>query len=182
MLQPTFDMKKAFFDRQRIIDAVDRATRKALSKSLAFVRQTARTTVLRRRKRSSSPGQAPSVHSRDPIASLRNILFFYDERTKSGVVGPVKLNGRDYSGMSNTVPAMLESGGTVTTRKDIWRVERGVMGRDRAGRFTKQAKKWQKIRRGTRFNYEARPFMAPSLRIELSKGNISSPWANVISE
>jgi len=179
MLQPTFDMKKAFFDRQRIIDAVDRATRKALSKSLAFVRQTAKTTVLRRRKRPSSPGQAPSVHSRDPIASLRNILFFYDERTKSGVVGPVRLNGSAFAGSSNTVPAILEGGARESIREEQYI---GTSQPERWYRPTNRSRSSRKRYRRRIANYEARPFMAPSLKIELSKGNISSPWANVISE
>jgi len=180
MLQPTFDMKKAFFDRQRIIDAVDRATRKALSRSLAFVRQTAKTTILRRRKRSSGPGQPPSVHSKNPVASLRNILFFYDERTKSGVVGPVKLNQVNLTDIgSQTVPQIMESGGVVGIREEQWKSGNPNVWYRRDNRRRVNPGKRYRVRRA---RYQPRPFMSPALKLEMAKGNIASPWANVISQ
>lgn len=179
MLQPTFDMKKAFFDRQKIIDSVDRATRKAMSKSLAFVRQTARRDVLRRRKKTSQPGRAPSVHAPGGYATLRNILFAYDERTKSGIVGPVKLNQVNMTGMgSQTVPQILEFGGTVNIREEKWRGSKGRMWFRTDNRRRVNPGKSYRTRRAS---YRPRPFMSTALDTENQKGNISSPWANIVS-
>jgi hypothetical protein len=175
-------MKRAFFDRQRVIDSIDRATRRAMSKSLAFVRTNARRNQLRRRKRVSTPGSPPSVHSRDNYATLRNVLFAYDERTKSGIVGPVLLNSsRARARGGKPVPGMLETGGEIVTTKDRFYLQTGVSGRDATGRFTKGLKKWKKVPRGQRIRYRPRPFMGPALESEASKGNIASPWANVVS-
>ncbi len=54
--------KRMFFDRKRVVDATDRATRRVLSKFGAFVRQTARRSI-RRRRSVSQPGQPPSSHT-----------------------------------------------------------------------------------------------------------------------
>ena len=178
-MQPTFDMKKAFFDRQKVMDAIDRATRKALSKSLAYVRTTARTTVLRRRKKSSAAGNPPSVHSRDTVATLRNILFSYDERTKSGIVGPVKLNQVNMTSTGSlTVPQILEAGATVGIREEQWKSNNAGTWFRRDNRRRSNPGKRYRVRSA---KYEARPFMGPALKIESDKGNIASPWANVVT-
>ena len=51
--------KGLFFDRARVINAVDRTTRRNLSRFGAFVRQRARSSI-RTRKRISEPGQPPT--------------------------------------------------------------------------------------------------------------------------
>lgn len=160
MLQPTFNMKKAFFDRRRVMIAVDRSTRKALSKSLAFIRQTARTKVLKRRTNESPPGHPPSVRASGAGASLRNILFAYDERTKSGVVGPVRYLTRTKPSSGKTVPQVLEFGS-----REV------IKSRSRRGLFRRKMAR-----------YEPRPFMGPALKAEMDAGNIISPWANVVSK
>jgi hypothetical protein len=81
-----------FFDRPEVISRLDRATLKALSKAGAFTRTRARS-LLRRRKRASKAGEAPSVHSRDQFVTLRNILFAFDG-VDSVIIGPVGLNQR----------------------------------------------------------------------------------------
>ena len=115
----TMHMKDFFFDRQAVIDRIGQANRKALSKVGAFIRRRARSS-LRRRKRPSPPGNPPSVHSDDSIATLKNILFAYEPQHDSLVVGPVGLNQRFFIGPqlgSATVPQLHEFGSRVKVRE-----------------------------------------------------------------
>ncbi len=110
-------IEQMFFDRPKVKRAVDAARRKVLSKAGAFIRQTARTSI-RKRKGSSKPGNPPHSH----VGLLRKfILFGYDRQSDSVVVGPVGF--RD-----STAPRVLERGGTttVTRRRRGKRTERRV--------------------------------------------------------
>lgn len=100
-------IKQMFFDRPRVVAAVDRAKRKTLSRGGAFIRQSARSSI-RKRKGSAPPGKPPHSHE----GSLRRlILFGYDRSTDSVVVGPVGFR-------KSTAPNVLEFGGrTVITRR-----------------------------------------------------------------
>lgn len=106
-----------FFDRPKVKRAVDAARRRVLSKGGAFIRQTARTSI-RKRKGTSKPGSPPYSH----VGLLRRfILFGYDRQTESVVIGPVGIKG-------STAPRVLELGGTttVTRRRRGKRTERRV--------------------------------------------------------
>jgi hypothetical protein len=95
------EAKGGFFDRAKVVRALDRANRRALSKAGAFVRTRARTSM-RKRRGSARPGQPPYAH----VGLLRNlILFVYDAVKRTVVVGPAKLN------KPGRVPALLEHGG-----------------------------------------------------------------------
>jgi len=97
--------KQMFFDRKAVSGAVDRATRKVLSRFGAFVRTGARHSI-RKRKRVSAPGEPPSSHT----GLLRNfILFGYDRGRRSVVIGPQRLNQK-----VGDAPHALEHGGTST--------------------------------------------------------------------
>lgn len=174
----TMNMKQSFFDRQAVIEAVDKAERRAMSRSLSFIRQTARRDVLRRRKSSSKPGRAPSVHSRDPKVSLRNILFAYDAARSGGVVGPVRLNGSRSNTTHNraTVPALLEAGGTMTITEESWVGSgqwRQITRRRRVSNGSKRTRK-------RRVQVQPRPFMQVAFERELAKGNIINPWHSAV--
>jgi len=104
--------KGLFFDRQAVTSAADRAQRKVLSKFGAFVRQTARTSI-RKRKSISEPGQPPSSHTG---LLKRNIFFVFSPETRSVVIGPILLNQR------TDAPRLLEHGDTVVRKKRIKRV------------------------------------------------------------
>lgn len=103
----TWRIKDVFFDRQAVISAVDAAKRKVLSKAGALIRQTAKTSI-RKRKGTSQPGQPPFSHE----GSLRKFIYFgYDRASDSVVVGPVGFK-------NSTAPAVLEHGGaTVVVRR-----------------------------------------------------------------
>lgn len=99
--------KAMFFDRQKVIDATDRASRRVLSRFGAFVRQRARTSI-RKRKGTSAPGNPPHSH----VGLLRRFIFFgYDRRKHSVVIGPTAL-----AASGGEAPALLEYGGTARIR------------------------------------------------------------------
>ena len=96
-----------FFDRKKVISAVDRATRKVLSRFGAFVRTAARSSI-RRRKKPAKPGQPPTNWT----GLLKRFLFFsFEPAKRSVVIGPAKLNKP-----SRDAPELLEKGGTATRR------------------------------------------------------------------
>jgi hypothetical protein len=115
------DMKitQMFFDRKKVIDAVDRAKRQALSRVGAYIRQAARSSIKNApfiarkkrgeertdlRRRTSRPGRPP--YSQTGLLK-RGILFGYDRNSDSVVIGPVFLHGR----AGRDVPRILEEGG-----------------------------------------------------------------------
>ncbi len=157
-------IKQLFFDRPRVQKAVDKAQRKVLSKAGAFVRTTAKHSI-RKRKGSAPPGAPPHSHE----GSLRRlILFGYDERTETVVVGPVGFK-------RSTAPNVLEFGGAVKTKRPrLVRVE--SRGRDKRGRFTKA--RFRRVEAGTKLVYAPRPFMGPALEKEQPK--LPKLWANSV--
>ena len=95
--------KGLFFDRQAVQDAVSRSERKVLSKFGAFVRQTAKTSI-RKRKGAAPAGRPPHSH----VGLLkRHIYFVFSPETRSVVIGPVLLNQK------SDALWLLEHGGTV---------------------------------------------------------------------
>lgn len=169
----TYEMKKAFFDREKIKRALDRQQRRSISKSLAFVRTRARS-LLRRRKRPAAAGRPPSVHSSGP--GLKTILFAYDTRIKGGIVGPVKLNQVNITDLgTKTVPSILEFGSQVRIHETQSFTDGKWYRRDRRRKLGIGQK-----RRVRSVQYQPRPFMTPALETEAKNGNILSPWANVL--
>ena len=101
--------KNIFFDRKAVTGAVDRATRKVLSRFGAFVRTTARHSI-RKRKAVSQPGHPPSSH----VGTLKRLIFFgYDPAKKSVVIGPTPLGGEA------VVPELLEQDHTAGTTRRV---------------------------------------------------------------
>lgn len=128
-------IKHMFFDRPRIVAALDRTKRKALSRGGAFIRQAAKTSI-RKRKGSAPAGKPPHSHE----GSLRRlILFGYDQRTDSVVVGAVGFK-------KSTAPNVLEFGGPAVITRRV------------KGRLV-----------GQRVKIAARPYMGPALQKEKAK-------------
>jgi hypothetical protein len=158
-------IKHLFFDRQTVVNAVDKAKRQALSRAGAFIRTAAKSSI-RSRKGAAPPGQPPHSHT----GLLKRFIFFgYDPSTESVVVGPAKLN------RPTGAPHILEFGGGVVAKKPLL-VPVGNTGRDRKGRFT--ARRLRRIPAGTRLKYEPRPFMGPAL--EKERPNLPKTWANSV--
>lgn len=103
------DLKSTFFDRRAVMSAVDRGTRKVLSRFGAFVRTRARTSI-RPRPRTSLPGETPTTHTG---LLKRFILFAYEPDRRSVVIGPARLSGPSGS----SVPSTLEFGGPGTNAR-----------------------------------------------------------------
>ena len=103
-----------FFDDVKVIQRVEKARLRVLSKFGAYVRTYARSSM-RRRKKPSAPGTPPSAQSTDPYATLKTIFFSYDASSDSVVVGPVLLNGSRNSRFK-TVPELHEKGGVTIGR------------------------------------------------------------------
>lgn len=94
--------KGMFFDAPKVIRAVDRATRRVLSKFGAYVRTAARSSI-RKRKGASEPGKPPSSHT----GLLKRYLYFgYDPERQSVVIGPARLSGK-----IGSAPEAMEYGG-----------------------------------------------------------------------
>lgn len=176
-IQVTAQVRDLFLDRAELDRRIDAGRRRALGRQGAYVRRRARTRVLRRRKRPSQPGRPPSVHA-SGFASLRNIVFFYDPRTDSVVVGPRKLNQRQQDWIdvgSLTVPQIHEHGGVVMIRETSRDGGRTWWRRD----MRRNARKEEKHRR-RRAIYKPRPFMAEALEQEIQAGTIPASWQNAV--
>ena len=106
MLHLDFKLAKTmFFDRAKVKNKVDVRTRKVLSQFGAFVRQTSRKSI-RKRKGTSRPGRPPFSHT----GVLKRFIFFgYDSNRRSVVIGPVIAPGK-----IGKAPSTLEHGGKIT--------------------------------------------------------------------
>ena len=95
-----------FFDSATVVRAVDKSTRKVLSRFGAFVRRTAKQSI-RKRKKASTPGSPPSSHT----GLLKRFIFFgYDRQKDSVVIGPTRLTDNN----RGDAPSILEYGGRTT--------------------------------------------------------------------
>ena len=170
------DVKRSFFDADRVLKSMDRATRRVLSKGGAFVRQRAKTSI-RYRKDPAPPGRPPSAHKtgmrtktnrktgvtkRQASSPLRDLIFFaYDDASKSVVIGPVIFPSAARKG----TPPRLEYGGTSPGLRRV--PIAGVPERDSRGRFVPLGLRTKLV--PAVFSYEPRPFMRPALAAELPK-------------
>jgi hypothetical protein len=203
----TYKVTEAFFDRAKVVQMTEDRELRALSRIGAFVRRRARTAILRRRKRVSSPGEPPSVHSTDDVATLRNILFAYNRGSQSVVIGPVKLNqlNTKAEGLgSQPVPSIMEHGGKI--RVSEWRFDAADQlnvaqfgkypsARRFSKRWTRQDKRWRNTSRKRRWtlsefkvqtrsriaSYRPRPFMGPALEAEVAAGTIVNAFGERIA-
>lgn len=173
-----FDAKDSFFDWAALQKMADTNNKKGLSRAGAFIRRRAMS-LLRRRKGPSTAPAPPSVHSRDKVANLRNILFAYVPGGHgSVVVGPVKLNQKNDATLNGhsgfdlgnvTVPQLHEFGGVL--RITEWRFANSEHW-NRGRKAPRGAKVIWRVRRAT---YPKRPTMAEALRLE--KDNIPQGFA-----
>lgn len=171
----SLSVKKQFFDRAGVIAAVGKARAKNLSKAGAFVRTAARSS-LRRRKAISSPGSPPSVHSKSPVATLKNVLFAWDPRSQSVVIGPVGMNAKSVfqgSVQAGVVPRLMEFGGSQgiierQNRDGSW-ARADLRSRRRLGGVPMRTRTAQ---------YQPRPFMGPAMNQELPK--FPELWRNSV--
>ncbi|MEM9108608.1 MAG: hypothetical protein AAGC72_01135 [Planctomycetota bacterium] len=91
-----------FFDRDKVLDKLDRDERRLLSRAGAFVRRRARSSI-RKRKGISKSGKPPASHTGQ---YKKSILFGYEKSSRSVVIGPSASFG------GSEVPELLEFGGS----------------------------------------------------------------------
>ena len=149
---------RMFFDKPKVLRAVNRAKYRALSKAGGWIRKTARFSM-RRRKTSASPGRPPSAH----VGLLRDFLFYaYDPSSRSVVIGPAAMKRR-----RDDVPALMEWGGTRHVRRGELYKRRG-------------SKKWARATKSTNLKYAPHPFMGPALRKADQAGVLPEAWRNSV--
>jgi len=101
-------VKECFFDRAKVVNAMDRATRNALGHFGGYVRKIAKR-MIKRAPGASAPGHAPHSHE----GHLRELIFYsFDFDQRSVVIGPERLE-RGHMYGPTTVPQLMEGGGTV---------------------------------------------------------------------
>ncbi len=171
----TYSVKDFFLDRSQIQKRIGIAQARALGRQGSYVRTRARTDVLKRRKSISAPGQPPNTHS-PGSRSLKSILYFYDPRSQSVVIGPVKFNQVNQSTRGRiSIPQLHEFGGTVGIREV--EVRPGVWFRMDLRRRRANSGKRKRVRNA---KYPARPFMSVALDREIKAGTIADSWRNVV--
>ena len=154
MFDLTTDIQKAFFDSDAIERKVDAESRRNLSRAGASVRRQ-QIRSIKRRKSTSQPGAPPNLHSRNRYASPKNILFGYDERTKSVAIGMVRIPESTVVG-DVPFPEAMEVGGEIVVRKKGGKARR------------------VKIRR--------RPSAVPAAQQAANAGDLVEPWEGSILE
>lgn len=189
-LSVSASIKDVFFDKPAVLERTDAAKRSELARAGKFIRRRARSS-LRRRKSVSAPGSTPSVHTRDPYATLKNILYGFDGRD-AVIAGPVGFRTRRKRGVIRSrfmVPELLEGGGQQTLVRQVpiprSPSRRRTSEKQRAayrnlllsGQIQKSALEVQIEEKVA--NYEARPFMGPALAQE--RDNFPQLFARSVS-
>ncbi len=196
-------VKAGFFNRAKVMAAVEEGQRVALMRGGAIVRRVAQFSM-RYRKSASQPGTPPSARSGSEGSLLRKFLFFaYDEPSRGVVVGPVKLGNR------RSLPSLHEHGGVLSLvhrePKNVGEsgpiriVEEGFWDFGPATRFIKGDPRQRQVvygkltsaaqvERANRLQeemyahgdrrYPPRPYMRPAL--ERSRERILKVWENVL--
>lgn len=107
---------KMFFDSEKVLKALSRKEIRVLSAIGAHARKDARRS-LRPRKKASSPGSPPSIHTKNKFFSLKNIQFEADLKSKSVIVGPILLRTSNVKS-TKTLPELMEFGGRAMVEVD----------------------------------------------------------------
>lgn len=165
MFEVTYDLTDYFFDRLKVENQVAAKERRAMSKIGAFVRTDARSSI-KRRKSVSSAGSPPSAHSKDKIATLKNILFGYDQASNSVVIGPVLLRRS-----TRKKGYLLEKAWVSEIKPDRSVTALAEFGGTASAKVNGEA---------TTFNYEPRPSMAPALERQRTSGKLIQAWKDLL--
>lgn len=171
LIQFTVNQAKSFFfDREKIINALDKAEHSAIYRGMMLVRKIAQRSMRSggEKRKHSAPGQPPRYHS---TKYLRRFLFAaYDTQRKAGVAGPTLLPGSGKRNHGKTVPETLEYGGQVDTTDFLVRGEWISIGDKR---LTQRARAWAP-RRNRVATIEPRPYMNPAY--EKAKPSLMKFW------
>lgn len=197
----TFKEAKAnFFDRQVVVDAIDKESREVLTKLGAYAKTVAQRSIKQARRlkleemspemqaqyegtkvsqrpyKSSEPGEPPRSRTKK---LKKGILYAFDPATKSAVAGAMKFS-------PSPAPQVLEYGGTsevdvvvAPKRKGRTATEKqkeGLAKARAAGKLRRSKEKAKRARQAVQI--AARPYMAPAL--EVVKPKVPSKFKNLI--
>ena len=171
--------KNAFFDRDAVMKAVDKAARKQLSWFGGYCRRVVRNS-LKEKGGTSAPGSPPFVHTtywrkhtgrqRKLLAKKQlrlqfkdSILYAMDFKNLEVIIGPTLFNG---SRSSPTVPELLEVGGSVAGNGQVVSITNNTV-RASNGRFASGGR--TRVRMKGALQYRARPYMHPGFEKSLQK-------------
>lgn len=171
-----FKSQAGFFNRDLVIEAVDKATRKNMAKSGAMLRRVMQTSM-RYGKKPSQAGEPPRAHREGRGPLLRKLLFFsYDPSTASVVVGPEKLPGAP-----GDAPRLQNEGGTVQRRVFVKKAGSRKATKAQAEAF-KRLVRAGRIERAakvtTAITLPARPYSVPALN--KAKPKLAGIWADSV--
>lgn len=181
----SYAIKEQFFDRKKVEEEAKARGLKGLGKIGWFIRQKARGSQKKfgmarakpknlngkvyarwlneiKNRPASAPGKPPNAHTDNPVATLRNILYGFDSWRGSVVIGPVRLNKKQYLNgklSAGTIPALHEFGGTAGIREK----QITIGGQSKwvpVGRRKPRPGQATRVRLA---RYPARPYMAPAL-------------------
>lgn len=154
------EVKNWFFDRPKVQRLVKDKTLTALSKAGDRTRKAARRLIGNPSRRKPRPaGKPPRARTDDNVATLRNILYGFVPGQQTVIVGPLRLNMRNYLNgkLSRApVPAVHEFGGQLGVREKLVGREWRSIGRSKP-------RPGQPVRVRIA-KYQARPFMGPALK------------------
>lgn len=144
-----------------VINKAEAANKKNLQKAGALLRLIARRS-LRRRKKASSPGTPPSVHSKHPYANLKNVLYSL-LGSDSLVVGPVLF--RQPKNQDRLATNAQEFGGIIHRRRTV------TKSRVKGYRHTKTGKA-----------VRVSPAQAAAFKRKIKDGSIVRPASSPVTE
>jgi hypothetical protein len=183
-------LKRFFFDRLKVQQAIDKATHRNLSKAGAYIMRTARGLIRSPGKKGkpSAPGKPP----KNRTGKLRDkILFAFDPERRSVIVGPEQTNQVFFEGngkpTTGTGASVLEFGGEIQVLEVFGQIATGdgkggtkfEEGWKRADLRSKRrnAGKPTRLRKVT---IAARPYMGPALAKNEKK--VTAFWRDSIRE
>lgn len=164
-----------FFDRKKVIDAMDRKVAKAMNFIGGTLRKTAKRSVRKSTKNKPHGVEGGPVRTQTGIYP-KTILYEYDPRKKTVICGPKKLSITDAVQPVNrsSVPELLEKGGrAIATRSTYMFVK--SQGRNRRGQFTKKKQRLIRIPPGPR-EYKPRPTMQLAWRKTVTNSKLKQAF------
>ena len=173
------DMKKGFFDRRQVVDAMDNATKTVFSKFGMYVMRDARKSMHQAKSFAdySKPGHAPLVH----MGLIKDFLLYcFDPAERAVIIGPAWAGKNPPGYGATTVPEVLEKGGFVHQRLSWWKLRR----MHEAGKTDygfRVAFLALKDKAGEMRNvfYAPRPYMQPAFDAKI-KNELPKLWKNAL--
>jgi hypothetical protein len=169
----TVDLRltRFFLDRAEVVQRIGRIKARALGRGGTIARRQARKLLGRpsknRRRLPRPAGKPPRVWTENERATLRNVLYHYDEHHDTVIIGPVGLNQVQQNAVdlgAISVPQIQEFGGVVKISEVSQ--DKGKTWRRRDLRRT--LRPWE-LARERPAKYPARPFMRPALDYTLRR-------------